>query len=67
MGARAWDRAYSKRYACVQASLARLCMAPLDEHRRTVVGVGRDYVGTGALGAAIDDVPLAVRERSAEI
>ena len=42
-------------------------VSPLDEHRRTVVGEGRDYVGTGALGAAIGDVPLAIPERSAEI
>ena len=32
-----------------------------------LVGEGRDFVGTGALGTAIDDVPLAVREHSAEI
>jgi len=30
-------------------------ISPLDKHRRTGAGEGRDYVGTGALGAAIDD------------
>jgi len=37
-------------------------VSPLGKHRLTGAGERRDYVGTGALGAAADDVPLAIRE-----
>ena len=60
MGAREWDRACSKRYACVLASLAKFGFPRLtntDGLKRE-----RGKTRTGALGAAIDDVPLVVRE-----
>jgi len=64
---RAWGRACSKEMGLCPGLTGEARVSLIDEHRRTVVGEGRDYVGTGALGAAIDDVPLAVRELSAEI